>query len=1087
MAYFKTMLRAIMVLILLCCSSLESLAQSLIKGLVKDQTGEPIIGATVRVAGTNTGTVSDLDGNFSIEAAPNAKLQVSYVGYESQTVAIAGKRFVTIVLKDDSKTLNDVVVIGYGTMKKSDISGSVATVDKDAVMKRVPTNIGQALQGAAAGVLVSQQDGTPDGNSAIRIRGVGTINGVASPLYVVDGVQVGYDANFLNPQDIESIEVLKDASATAIYGSNGANGVIMITTKHGNKGATHVNLTADFGLQTLPYKLKTGNVDQYAASIREAHANDGTNIFNQIWDAQYDGKRTNIDWQKEMTRPALRQQYGLSVSGGGDKSQYSVSLGYLDVNGLIVNSSYNRFSARANMNSKITKWLEVGADLNYVHSASYGSNGALNNNGNMSSLRDLAYMAPTEDYLVNNVLGGEYVHVNLVNPDGTYGTTYQGTSDGWEGNTALSGNPYASQMENGARNRNGHDRVQTTAYLDVTFLNTKEHHLNLKTQATHLYTSNHSNDMTGGHHRYNFIGGSLQEIVQKQDQMLQLSFSADNSYSLGDQTYLTYNFKNANHDLTAMAGFEVNKTWGQWLNSSAKNFTTADNFDISLTNDPTTKDNGGARNLENHTISYFGRLSYVLMDRYIFTGTIRRDGSSNFSSSNRWGTFPSLAGAWRISQEPFMKNVKWVDNFKLRIGWGQTGNAGNMAGKSIAALSGNAAYAFYPANGYSGAFAGNRDRKTGWFVPLIDENLKWETNEMANFGIDFDFCSNWSVSLDYFIKTTKDLLLDRQMRPSAGYTSVYTNYGTIKNKGFEFAIRYHKQVNKDFGFNVALTGSTIKNKVEEMGEPLYNTCSANGAGTLDGSNVQAVSDGVHWNNHSICANGYAVGSYYGYRTDGIIKDEADLNDYLSKVKLSEGTAHVGDYKWKDLNGDKTIDKSDMDIIGNGFPSLNYGINFGANYKNWDFSLYMYGVFGQDILSYSAMRLSTMIPSDDQTVPNLLTDNYQNAFRNGQGSLPRLTLVDGNYNMRCSDAWVKNGDFLRISNIQVGYTLPSLWVHNLGIQNARVYFGIQNLCILSGYAKYGDPEVGQGSVLYTGLDTGRYPMPRTFMAGVNVTF
>lgn len=235
MAYFKTMLRAIMVLILLCCSSLESLAQSLIKGLVKDQTGEPIIGATVRVAGTNTGTVSDLDGNFSIEAAPNAKLQVSYVGYESQTVAIAGKRFVTIVLKDDSKTLNDVVVIGYGTMKKSDISGSVATVDKDAVMKRVPTNIGQALQGAAAGVLVSQQDGTPDGNSAIRIRGVGTINGVASPLYVVDGVQVGYDANFLNPQDIESIEVLKDASATAIYGSNGANGVIMITTKHGNK------------------------------------------------------------------------------------------------------------------------------------------------------------------------------------------------------------------------------------------------------------------------------------------------------------------------------------------------------------------------------------------------------------------------------------------------------------------------------------------------------------------------------------------------------------------------------------------------------------------------------------------------------------------------------------------------------------------------------------------------------------------------------------------------------------------------------------------------------------------------------------
>lgn len=1065
-----------------------------VKGSVKDATGEPLIGVNVLQVGTTNGVISDFDGNFELNVPSNAKLSFSFIGYKTQTVSVNGKTSLSVVMQEDSKTLDEVVVVGYGTMKKSDISGAVTTVNQEAVMRRIPQNIGQALQGAAAGVLVTQQDGAPDANAAIRIRGVGTINGDASPLYVVDGVQVGTNANFVNPSDIERIEILKDASATAIYGSAGANGVVMITTKHGKKGSSSISITADFGLQTLPYTLETLGIDTYAASIREARANDGNDLYNQIWDQKFDGKRTYIDWQKEMTRPALRQQYGLSLNGGNDKTQYSLSAGYMDVEGLVVNSSYERFTMRANVNSKINKFLEIGGDVNYVRSSSHGSNMALGNNGNMSSLRDFAFMTPTLDYLVNNDINAEHVKVHLENPDGTYGVGYLNTSDGWEGNTSIYNNPYASQMENGERNRNANHRIQTTGYVDLTFLDTKNHKLNLKSQASYTFSSNHNSDYTGGRKRYNYIGGKLTEMTEyqnKTDQLYSFSLSQSVYNSLGIQTYLTYNFQNDLHSLNLMIGNEVNKSWGEYVNGSAKQFPSVNNRNISLTEDPDSKTVGGGYNAEIRNISYFARASYVLMDRYVLTGTIRRDGSSNFGAGNRWGTFPSVAAAWRISEEAFMKDVDFVQNLKLRVGWGQTGNSGNMTGRAIAALSGDAAYNFYPVNGVSGAFGGNRDRVTGWYAGLVDTNLKWETNEMLNFGIDFSFLENWDVTLEYFIKNTKDLLLTQQIRPTAGFSSVYTNYGEIENKGFEFTINYHKQVNDDFGFNVSLNGSTLSNKVKKMGDPIYSTCSANGAGTLDGSNVQAVGDaaGFKWGNHSICMEGEAVGSFYGFVTDGIIKNEAELAEYQKNIQSDDYSSGVGvgDYRFKDLNNDKVINDLDRTVLGNGFPALNYGITAGATYKDWDFSISMNGVLGQEIMSYSAMRLSNMFASDDQTTVNLLKESYDAAFRDGKGSLPKLSLLDLNANRRVSDAWVKDGDFFRISNLQVGYTLPREIANRLSIQKARVYVGVQNLLLLSGYKKYGDPEVGQGSVLYTGLDTGRYPMPRTFMAGLNVTF
>ena len=417
MLNLKSQQKLFKVLFLLCLFPVGAWAQSIVKGTVNDESGEPIIGATVKVVGTQTGAVTDFNGQFSVNAASNATLNVSYVGYVPQRVSVNGRQNITVVLKEDAQMLNDVVVVGYGTMKKSDISGSVATVDQESVMKRVPQNIGQALQGSAAGVQVSMQDGSPDGKSAIRIRGIGTINGDASPLYVVDGVQVGNNADFVNPSDIERIEILKDASATAIYGSAGANGVVMITTKHGSRGHTNITLTADWGIQTLPYTLDVLDLNTYAEAIRKAKGKDM--FINQVWDSKYDGKRKEIDWQKEMTRAALKQQYGASLNGGNEKTIYNLSFGYNNIDGLVVNTNYKRFTTRASVSTKVNKYLEVGGDINFTHSESHGSNMGLGNNQNMSSLRDFASLTPTLDYLDgNDAAAGKLINVNLENPDG---------------------------------------------------------------------------------------------------------------------------------------------------------------------------------------------------------------------------------------------------------------------------------------------------------------------------------------------------------------------------------------------------------------------------------------------------------------------------------------------------------------------------------------------------------------------------------------------------------------------------------------------------------------------------------------------
>ncbi len=1074
-----------------------------IKGrVIGEADGEPLIGAAIVEKGsTSNGVVADINGNFSITVPSNATLVVSYIGFTTQQVKPVANNIV-IKLKEDAELLGDVVVVGYGTMRKSDITGSVVTVDREQMMKRTPTNIGQALQGAAAGVHVSLQDGAPDANAAIRIRGIATINGTADPLYVVDGIPVGTNANFVNPGDIENVEILKDASATAIYGNQGANGVVMVATKDGAKGKTRVNFTADFGIQTLPYKLETLGIEDYAKSVREARANQGASTFNALWDKQYDGQRNYIDWQDQMTQSAFRQQYGLSASGGSEKSTYNVSLGYLNADGIVVGTNMNRLTFRANATANPTKYLKVGGDINYVHRRSHGSNIGMGNNGNTSSLRDYAFWAPTLDYVTENKLGNPVQHVNVVNPDGTYGAGQLFvSSDDWEGNTRILHNPYASQMESSESSVNRFNRVMVSAFAEITFMKG----LTYKTTASLNYYSSDTNRFEGGYERYNNVGGTMtaMNLGKYQANDYSLSLNASSSYSYRNDGYFTYNYSDDLNNVTAMIGYEVSQSMGQWVGGSAAQFQYATIRDLSMgaKRDPA----GGAFNLENKTISYFGRLVYSFKDRYILTATMRRDGSSHFGANKKWGSFFSGAFAWRVKEESFLQDVDEISNLKLRLGYGSTGNAGLRTVYNN--VSSGIYYNYYPTNGQMG-LGTNMNRQPGTYIGLVDDNRSWETNTQLNIGVDLGLLNgDLNITADYFIRNTTDLLVDRNIRPSTGFSNVYTNYGEIRNSGLELSINYRKQINKDLSINAGLNSSFLSNKVVTMENPHYATNTEGGNGkwnTIDGSNVGAVGDpnGWKWGGHSISMEGHPVGAFYGYRTDGIIQNQADLDAYMAywakddngAPKVNFTTASVGDFKFKDLNGDKVLDDNDRDILGKGLPTFTFGLSLGANYKNWDFSAFINGVLGQDIFSYSAMRLSTVHMGDDQTFPNILKDSYSkvahvenNAVTNPGATLPRLCAIDQNYNMRASDAWVKNGNFLRLSNLQVGYTFNQPIIKSAGIESVRLYAAVSNLFVLSPYTKYGDPEVGQGSVLYSGFDTGRYPMPRSFQFGLNVNF
>ena len=1028
--------------------SVAGMLQSTVKitGVVVDTNGEPVIGANILVKGTTVVMISDIDGNFSLDVPETGVLQISYIGYITQEVKIVpGMKTYKIVLKEDAETLDEVVVVGYGTVKKTDVTGSVTSVKSDEMMKRNPVSLGQGLQGAAAGVSVMRTSGDPEGGVSIRIRGVATVNGSADPLYVVDGVQVGTSVDFLNPADVESIEILKDASATAIYGSQGANGVILITTKPGTKGHTTLKFSANFGLQTLSDKLDVANAAQFVTGIRASKINDDAVFTNKAWEnPDFTNRLHNIDWQDQMARTALQQNYNLSASGGSDKSQSRLSIGYLNNDGIIVNSYFKRLTARVNVTHKIQDFIRVGLSTAYVHAEKTGG-------GNLFSY---ARTIPTMDDVDDN---GNLMNVPVQYPDGTWGHFRL------EGNGDLSkeqDNPYAAAMT--ADYLNKYNRVVTSATFEIDLLKG----LTFKTIGSYNYYGSAYDRYTPNNPR----------TYMDQSRPDAFNISSSEGNSLGLESYFTYDLKLKNQRVNLMAGYSVSDYKSSEVSATSQNLVAESIRQITLTKDMSTIRGSGGFNTPVRYVSWYGRVNYSLMDKYLFTATVRRDGSSKFGSGNRFGTFPSLSLAWRASEEDFIKNLNLFSNLKVRVGWGQTGNSGNATNLSVNQVSPNRIMYYWLNNGSYISGAGLA--KTA----EIDTNLKWETNEQTNVGLDLGFFNNsLNITLDYFVRDAKDLLLYRNMRPSTGYTNIYTNAGHIRNSGFEFSINYTKTVG-DWNFGATLNGSTLKNKTIDVGDDIFYSGD--------------VADGYYWDNYSATKNGHPVGSFYGHKVAGIFQNQAEI-DELNRLASEKTNGEIkayqapetrpGDFKYKDLNGDGYISDEDKTILGDGYPTLNYGLNLTAAYKGWDFTMYMYGVLGQDILSYSYASLTT-VKNPTDGYQNALTEYIKNAWtpENHSNTYPILSRKDSNHNTRVSDAHIKNGNFLRISNIQVGYTFPKEWTKYLRMQDLRVFVSVENLATITGY-KYGDPEVGDNSVLKTGFDGGRYPFPRTYAFGLSLQF
>lgn len=1026
------------------------MAQTRITGVVSDDVG-PLVGVSVIERGTNNGTITGDDGSFALTVRPGAVIVFSSIGYEDQVISIGNQTQFIVTMKEDSELLEETVVVGYGTQKKSDITGSVASVDTEQMMQRAPISIAQGLQGAAAGVVITQSSGDPTGGMSIRIRGVATMNGDTNPLWVVDGVQYGTSSNlsWLDPQDVENIEILKDASATAIYGSRGANGVILVTTKKGSAGKIRVDFKTNVGISTYADRLDMASLAEYLPVYRQSVAIDGRVPF-EAFNGQYDSQLHEIDWQDVMTQTAVRQQYNLSISGGSESMRTNLSIGYMDNKGIVVNSWNKRMTLRLNTDFNVTKWLRAGLSMNF--NTSKGNGG-----GNMINY---ARTMPTMDYVEN----GKLVNVPVVYDDGTYGHFW------FDPNVEMSGgmyaqNPYAAQTYKtfGKDYDSDSGSLRNAAYIEVTFMKG----LTFRSNLNYDFSGSNSWDYTPG------IILTQYDYNQKKGQATD-SFSTSGSAStnMGAENYLTFDREFGQHHLTAMVGQSASMTHGSWNNSGTKDLTFPFLRGFFSTNGADYDSGGGAPNISTRFASYFGRLNYVYGGRYMLTATVRRDGSSNFGKSRRWGTFPSFSLAWRISEEPFIKDLGIFDNLKLRLGWGETGNANVSPTASVPQLStsGNNFDTFDQNGKYTQNVGISQNSE-------IDPGLHWETSVQKNVGLDLGVLNNsLTFSVDYYVRDTRDLILGKAIRPSAGFTSITTNFGSIMNSGWEFAAGYKKQLNSDWFISASVTGSTNKNKAVDIGSGTW----VNGG------------DGANWDMRQVCFNGLPLGTYYGYRVDHIIQDQAEIDrlNAIAVEKYGPGSYYdkretgPGDFLFKDLNGDGRIDTEDRDYLGDGFPALNFGINLTASYKNWDASLYGYGVLGQEVLSWAKCYLTTL-RNENNGYFNLLRDaaNHSWSETNRDAKYPRVSRLDMAWNTRVSDFYVEKADYFKLSNLTVGYTFTKKALNN-ALNSLRLSLTVQNLLTMSPYKMYGDPEIS-GGVTTTGYDGGRYPFPRTFMFGLQL--
>lgn len=989
---------------------------ALVSGKIKDTAGEPVIGANILIKGTKVGTITDLNGLFklSIPASVSAPvLQISSIGYLKQEVAVGGRSSIDVMLEADVEQLEEVVVVGYGIQKKSDLTGALSSVKAADVAALPVPNAAQALQGRAAGVQVTANSGAPGAGMAVTIRGLGSVNG-ASPLYVVDGMLLD-DISFLNPNDIDNIDILKDASATAIYGSRGANGVVIVTTKKGKSGAPVITLDSYVGVQQAWKKPDLLNSEEWYNVVSTANKNGGK-VFNLSPDANNLKHTTN--WFEEVTQSAPMQSHNLSVSGGTDASRYLASVNYFQQDGIVRGSTNERLTFRLNLDNKVGKYVK------------YGVNMALNNT---------KYVFLPSDYfngIINASLKLDPI-TPVRKPDGSFQSSPY--------TDVMNPVAYIDRYNSPTLER----RMVSSAYLDV--------------QPLKGLTLRSSLGLDLAFSKTKTFEPAYFMAVDEQKAQSTASHSASQSLTWLWENTATYTRTFEKHSITALAGVTAQRSTSEWV-SALRNGVPGTAPELQY---PSAglggKEDGqiaSGSGSASSIYSLLGRVNYSYDDRYMLTASIRRDGSSRFGPGNRFGNFPSVAVAWRLINESFMKNLDQniLSDLKLRAGWGQVGNQGIPNYQYN-----NTLYAGLE----NGAVFNNTVRPGAAIDLMANTTIKWEAVESSNVGIDMAFFSNkLTLSTDYFVRETQDMLIRKPLPTYSGFvTNPYANIGNVSNEGVEVTLGWRDQTEGGFSYGISVNAAHIKNTV----------------GNLGGPNVSVAGGGFRIGSTTLSREGSPVGAFYGYAVDGIFQTQEEVTNYAKDGKAIQPAAIPGDFRYKDLNGDGKITADDRQIIGSPHPDLFFGLNFDAAYKGFDLLLFVQGTYGNDIMN--AMKFHTLnaatVENKDRAILGAWTPG------SGVNDMPGLNVSSKNDNTRLSSWYVEDGSYLRVKNVQLGYTLPAGLTKKLGIANWRFYVGGANLLTLTKYSGL-DPEIG-GGTLSMGVDTGAYPAARVWTAGTSLRF
>lgn len=982
-----------------------------VTGTVTDVSGEPIIGANIRIKGTTTGTITDIDGNFSIEAEPQSVIEVSYIGYLTQETVINNQKSIRFLLKEDTKTLDEVVVIGYGVQKKADLTGSVANINTEKLNTQSNANIGQALQGKIAGVDIVSQGGAPGSGTRIMVRGIGTLNN-ASPLYIVDGMYMN-SIDHINPNDIASIDVLKDASSAAIYGSRAANGVIIVTTKEGSntEGKPIIDLSVNLGISTASKFLDMLDAKGWAEVTTIARQAIGKPALDMATDL---ANKPDNDWQDIMFRPALMQNYNLAVKGGGKYSTYYTGLGYFNQDGIVIGTNYQRYNIQSKNDYKRGIF---SAGTNLIISFSHDK--------------------PLHQELRGGMIGTILQSVPTLEK---YDDTREGGYGGTYGDVVNIPHPLAIIDDNIMDRYNENVKIFANLYAQIELFKGLKYKLNLTPDFSFERYKNYLN-------KYDFglATNSITQLTERQRRRRNILV----------ENLLTFDRTFGEHKISALAGYTYQDSRFRHIQAYGEGLPQGlEEIDAATTN----RSNEG-NSWRSVLTSILGRVFYSYQNKYLFTATIRRDGSSKFGKNNRYGYFPSFSLGWNVAEEKFMENVHWLDQLKLRGGYGVLGNQeiDNYQYSSTITTGIN-----YPdGNGglLQGAFPKN----------FANPDIKWEETAMTNVGIDFmAFNNRLSLTADYYVKNTKDILLTVPIPiSSGGANDPIRNAGKIRNNGFEFNLGWMDQPNPDISYGINLIGSFNKNKVIAMGSE---------SGSIKGGST----------NQNITTSetkaGYPIGGYWLISTAGYFNSQEEVDAYAKDGKKIQPAAEPGDIKFVDANNDGVINDDDRVFQGSPFPDFTFALNGNMRYKNFDLSIGLQGVLGNKIYNATRQTLEDVTKGSNFLASCL---DYWTP-ENKNASHPRLTWDDPNRNTRAeSDRYLENGSYLRLRSVQLGYTFPQTWFKG-AIQHARVYINAENLFTITSYSGY-SPDVNADNANYRGFDNFIYPTNRTFMLGLNVTF